>query len=446
MKTALCISVLLIIVVASMPSLADTTSSLSDQTWVVVSLLNQDPDPARAGDTVTIRFKVENLGGLEATDLSTELIQDYPFTVVNGEAVKNLSDLSGYQNGVNYITFEYTAKVDKDAVQGQYQLQLNYKFNNRPWDAITLPIDVVNKEFAQIIYIDKATISPGQETPMKFTITNIGSAPLQNLVFSWQEPTGAILPVYSSDTKYVKYLDVGKSIDLTYTVIADVNANPGLYQLNLILKYESTSNTTANSVTTRAGVFIGGGTDFDVAFSESTAGTTSLSVANTGNNPAQSVSVSIPSQPNFRVSGSNSAIIGNLDKGDYTLVSFPIVQNTLANFTGQRALRNQTASAFAQGAAGRAGADPNSLQVLIEYTDTTGTRRNVTKSVPIQFRTATTGTTGQTPTFSRQGSRSSFIGSSIFWILLIFIVAAGVFVFGTKSRRDKLLKLVHRRK
>jgi len=249
----------------------------------------------------------------------------------------------------------------------------------------------------------------------------------------------------------VKYLDVGKSIDLSYTVIADVNAKPGLYLLNLNLKYESTSNTTANSVTTRAGVFIGGETDFDVAFSESSAGTTSLSVANTGNNPAQSVSVSIPAQANFRVSGSNSAIIGNLDKGDYTLVSFPITQSAAMNFTGQqRTGRNQTAASFPQGLAGRTGADANSLQVLIEYTDTTGTRRNLTKSVQIQFRTATTGTTGTTSTtssFARQGSRSSgFIGSTFFWILLIIIVAAGVFVLGTKSRREKLLKLAHRRK
>jgi DNA polymerase III epsilon subunit-like protein len=78
---------------------------------------------------------------------------------------------------------------------------------------------------------------------------------------------------------------------------ADVNAKPGLYQLNLNLKTESLiGNASSSVISTKAGMFIGGETDFDVAFSESSAGQTSLSVANTGNNPAQSVSVKIPQQ------------------------------------------------------------------------------------------------------------------------------------------------------
>ena len=243
------------------------------------------------------------------------------------------------------------------------------------------------------------------------TITITGNAPLQNMVFSWSEPNGYILPVYSSDSKYVKYLDVDQSVDLTYTVIADVNAKPGLYQLNLVLKSDSVGgNSTSSTINTKAGIFIGGETDFDVAFSESSAGVTSLSVANIGNNPAQSVSVAIPNQQNFRVTGTSSSIVGNLDKGDYTIVSFQIAQAAAINFTG----RGQ-AGAGNQAAGGQAGqgfvrqnstaGNPNNLRVVIYYTDTTGQRQTVEKSVPINFRAAGT-TTGSTGTGTSPGSFS----------------------------------------
>jgi len=411
-----------------------------DSSVIKLTLLNQDPNPARAGDLVNLRFKVENSGGKSVEKLDIELIQDYPFTVVSGEAKKSISNLDAYQAGKNYLNIDYTVKIDKDAVQGQRQLQLKYSTNYGIWETVSFSVNIVSKEFAQIIYVDKAKLDPGKETDMKFTITNIGNAPLQNMIFSWQEPNGAILPVYSSDTKYVKYLDVGESVDLTYKVIADVNTKPGLYQLNLNLKSESVSNSTSNIISTKAGIFIGGETDFDVAFSESSAGQTSLSVANTGNNPAQSVSVKIPQQQLFRVAGSNSAIIGNLDKGDYTIVSFQIVQSGSMNFTGLKGQSSQQNSQGLRINISKGGINVNNggndLKVLIEYTDTTGERRSVEKNVPIQFRAVS----GQTTTINGRQTqqKSGFIGSVWFWVLII-VVVIGFFVLKNKTRRQKII-------
>jgi len=435
----------------------DTTST---SPLIRVTLLNQDPNPARAGDTVALRFKLENLGGSVAKNVSVELMQDYPFTVVSGPAIQYLDNLVADQTGQNYVISEYTVRIDKDVVQGQKELRLKYTYGgygNEAGITRTFNVNIVTNEFAQIIYVDKAKLEPGKETNLTFTILNVGNAPLQNLVFTWNEAAGAVLPVYSSNTKYVKYLDVGQSVDLTYTVIADVNADPGLYQLDLILNAESLTNATTSVITTKTGVFVGGETDFDVAFSESSAGTTSLSIANIGNNPAQSVSVIIPQQRNFRVSGSSSAIIGNLDKGEYTLVSFQIVSASASNFSGtgqqmsrqpattqgsRNQLMNGTTTRFNDTAT--TNDNPNSLNVLIEYTDTTGERQTVTKSVPIQFRSiATSETTGA----SRP--QSGFIGGNVFWLLIIlavFILLAALWIFRNKARREKILGLFGKRK
>ena len=86
-------------------------------------------------------------------------------------------------------------------------------------------------------------------------------------------------------------------------------------------------------------MYVGGETDFDVAFSGSANGQTSFSVSNIGSVGASSVTVNIPKQLGWRVSGSDSAIIGNLDKGDYTIASFNLQSTAFvagtADSTGQ---------------------------------------------------------------------------------------------------------------
>src|SRR5690606_38673389 len=64
--------------------------------------------------------------------------------------------------------------------------------------------------------------------------------------------------------------------------------------------------------------------DFDIAYMEKNLeGAYTFSVSNIGNNAANSVKVSIPQQANWTVTdGSNSVVLGNLQKGDYTIADF----------------------------------------------------------------------------------------------------------------------------
>ncbi len=409
-----------------------------------VALLNQDPNPARAGDTLELRLIVENVGGGSVENVQVEALQEYPFTVIDAHALQNLGKLYGYQTDKNYFNIGYKLKVDKDAVNGEHEIKVRYTTDGINWVTSSFSIDIKSKEFAQIIYLDKAKIEPGKETEMKFTITNIGNAPLQNLIFSWSEPNGVILPVYSDDTKYIKYLDIGKSVDLKFTVIADVNAKPGLYKLDLILNSESLRNFTINTIKTRAGVFVGGETDFDVAFSESTQGQTSLSVANTGNTPALSVSVRIPEQNSFRVTGSNSAIIGNLDKGDYTIVSFQINQGGMGNATGARMRQSsQNSQNQNQNFAGRS----NNLKVVIDYTDTTGERRSIEKNLPIQFRTSSAGSASgsQNGQFQRARQTAFWQSKAFYAPVIIAILVLGFIIYRKKGWRLGLMEAVKKK-
>ena len=427
MKKMLILSLVIMLMVSIVNAQSESPS-------IKITVLNYDPSPARAGDTVELRLRVENTGGGVVENLELELVENFPFTVIDGEALQCFGTLYAYQTVKNYINTKYRVKIDKDAVKGQHELKIRYRYGKGNWVTSSFNLDVTSKEFAQIIYLDKSKLDPGKETEMKFTITNIGSAPLQNMVFSWSEADGIVLPVFSDDTKYIKYLDIGDSAELVYIVIADVNAQPGLYQLDLNLKYESLQNTTSTVIKTKAGVLVGGETDFDLAFSESSQGQTSLSVANIGNNPALSVSVKIPEQDSFRVIGSTSSIIGNLDKGDYTIVSFQIAPRRTQENRGQ-----DSGERFSGGS--------NNLDVMIEYTDTTGERRSIKKNIPIQFRSigggeGTAGFSGGQ--FQRHDQTSFFKSKGFFFIVAIGIL--GLFLFSKKGLRDKVLDAVKRKK
>ena len=117
-----------------------------------------------------------------------------------------------------------------------------------------------------------------------------------------------------------------------------------------------------------AGLFVGGSTDFDVSFSESSQGQTSLSVANVGNNIAYAVKVSIPEQDGYKVSGSSSTIVGNLEKGDYTIASFN-VESTQAQGGNAGTQSGSTKSSVAAGNSTVASISGDPLKVQIGYTD-----------------------------------------------------------------------------
>ncbi|MCH8329685.1 MAG: LPXTG cell wall anchor domain-containing protein [Nanoarchaeota archaeon] len=90
----------------------------------------------------------------------------------------------------------------------------------------------------------------------------------------------------------------------------------------------------------------------------------------------------------------------------------------------------------------------NDLEVVIEYTDTTGERRSIEKTVPIQFRAGGGGgTTGFSGGQLHQGQQT---GSSklkgILITVLVVVVGLGFYFYKKKKLRDKIQDIVKRKK
>ncbi|AKB17822.1 MULTISPECIES: COG1361 S-layer family protein [unclassified Methanosarcina] len=435
------ILMLLILLLLIIPLTAGTAlaSRLIDSSSIQVSLTNQNPDAARPGEPVELTVSVQNVGNNDLEDIVIEITPEYPFSKVSGEALKkDISYLNARQDEDSAGVLKFKLMTDSNASEGTYEIDITTtaksggSSSSSPVTTTkTVKLEVRGKEYAQIVTINKANIDVAKEEPLEFIITNTGNSPLKNMVISWKDPKGVILPVYSDNTKYIKYLEPGDSVTVAYSVMADVNAVPGLYTLDINLTFEDYDSNIKNIKTT-AGLFVGGETDFDVSFSESDVGEISLSVANVGNNMAYSVKVSVPKQEGYRVTGSSSTIVGNLEKGDYTITTFNVMGTQAANQDTEPSERRAAAAPGNESPTSRT--DP-SLKVRIEYTDARGERITVDKDVAVQM-TASAGTTG-TGGRSRATGFNSSLSSYLIYIVVIVVAGAGVVLY----RRKKLEKI-----
>lgn len=437
--------IILLLVLSAYLPVANAASA--DAVGLSVYMINQDPDPATSGNTVDVRLGVVNLGGAQANNVIIEAVQDYPFTLVPGEDAQQKINVQGYQGQYDNSTkiVKYTMNVDKNTAAGTYSFKVKYYQEGSDSFIIQqIPIDVRSKVNAEVVVIDKTTLIPGTQTGLTFTVTNVGNSPLKDLAFSWDNTDKVLLPVGSDNTKYINYLDAGNSTDLEYQVIPDTNADPGLYQLNLHLSYQDPITNQQRNITTTAGIYVGGGTDFDVAFSESSSGATSFTVANIGSNPASSVSISIPPQKGWTVSGSNSMIIGNLNKGDYTVASFNLQSPATSNRTGMGA-RNFTGSAATGSRTGApaqfngnfpSNSTSDTVTMDIAYTNTMGQRQTVEKQVKVNLQgssgsstTALSRRTAQPSTFSKY--KWYFVA-----VIVIILLIVGFRIYRNKKKNE----------
>jgi hypothetical protein len=433
---------LLLILLILSPIAHASAATYVDASGLSVDIISQTPNPARPGETVELTLSVQNFGNEDLYNIVATAQPEYPFSQVNGEPLtKEISYLNARQDEDDAATIKFKFKVDSDAPAGIYELDIITKDSTDYLNSIkttTLDVEVRGKEYAQIVTISKSNIDFATEEQLDFVVTNTGSSPLKNMKMSWEDTTGTILPVYSDNTKYINYLAANESMTVSYIVMADVNADPGLYKLDITLEVED-YNSNVSTISTTAGLFVGGGTDFDVAFSDNSDGEASFSIANIGNNEAYSVKVSIPEQDGYTVSGSSSSIVGNLEKGDYTIASFAVSQQGAGGIT-DNANGGQGGDAISSAASTNASTN-NDLKVLIEYTDSAGQRNSVEKSVQLSLNSTSS---------AMNTSPSSPNYVSI--ILVLVILASGYVVYYRRKHGEnpaivrKLGSLVHYRK
>lgn len=156
-------------------------------------------------------------------------------------------------------------------------------------------------------------------------------------------------------------------------------------------------------------------TDFDAVVQEVVGSEVSIALANTGKYTANSIIVRIPEQDGFKVVGTDGQMVGNLDSGDYTLVSFEIMSGAQAN-----------------------GGD---LGFDIHYTDTLGERRVVNFELPLKLM-ASSDNGGMVPGSNKSTAQQPDNGIDwTFWIIIVVIFGVGIVLY--KKYSEQIWEFYH---
>jgi hypothetical protein len=218
------------------------------------------------------------------------------------------------------------------------------------------------------------------------------------------------LDLSSPSTKDYISLEAGERITLKYKIKVDASAAPDDYEVNFHIQapnqfsYDYFFNLEVDDVTSK----------FDVAIDEISEEGVSVALSNTGKNTANSITVRIPEQESFEVLGLPSNIIGNLNSGDYTILTTQI--------------------------APRAEGETLTLFMEIDYTDTIGNRRTETREVAIPMTTQTVKGFNALENYIETGRKASDEGegtSGWFYVTVIIIVAWGIFYWKHRKKHKR---------
>ncbi len=250
-----------------------------------------------------------------------------------------------------------------------------------------------------------APANPGEYIDLWIQAQNLGPTAARNATFILESDYPFSLDPGASSV--YSFSNLGTTpVLLHYKVKVDENAVSGVNGLNL--EYSDNNLNNIYLVKTFNITIENAQTSFDLVLQDSTSSQISLAIANTGENTANSMIVKIPDQEGFSLTGTNGQMVGNLDAGDYTLVSFD----------GAATMRSN-----------------GKLEVEIDYTDSIGVRRTVYKNVTISSSSASSYATMNSTSF-----RGNFTGAGSFspgsfgmrsrnttsWIVYVIIIVVGI--------------------
>jgi len=391
---------------------------------LTLDLLNQDPDPVKPGEVLEIRLSIQNTGYEDLENCVIEIKPEYPFKALTGETlVKNVGTLGKRYEDTRQKVVKFKLGLENNVNEGKYPLKV-YIYTTKDNSRLTLTkefdIEIDSESNAEIEYISVEKMVPGQKTNLVFGIKNVGNSPLKNAMFSWDCTNDVILPVGSSNVKHINLIDIGDTANVSFEVLTNVNTKPGLYKLDMVLTYDdieelqtiteagTVENQKRKEIKSKAGIYIGGTTDFDIAFMErSPTGDYTFTVSNIGNNAANSVKISIPLQANWTVAdgSSNSVVLGNLQKGD----------NTIADFSLKPAAMEKELP----------------IKFEISYTSNDGIRQTVERELPLY-------SSSFTPLAESDESGGSNSSSLKYIGLAILACVAGAVIYKKRQKKIKM--------
>jgi hypothetical protein len=423
-KTALMAIVIAMIVIL----VASFSSAQSSTTFpqIRVTLINQEPDPVAPGNTVDVRFRIENEGSDSAADVQIKLVPTYPFSFYGNESgTKSIGSISGYQTGEDGIKEKWKLFVDSNAATGDNTIEFWYKTRDGVWTkAGDYTLSVKSREAVlaiNTINTDPANIVPGTMTKISFVLENLADNNLReiklNLGILTQVSTATAVtyrelpftPIGSGNEKTLKILTPGKSAEVSFDIFTDADAESKVYKVPYTLTYsdESGTNFTSEGI---VGLLVESDPDLSVnidkteIYQAGAKGIVEIKIVNKGFSGIKFLDVTLNDGNDFEILSNHEVYIGKLDSDDYETAEYTLIVSSSAK-------------------------DQITLPLHVEYRDANG--QLYTKDLPMELKLYSGAELKQ-----RTNGKSSPLTGIIIVVLLVVI---GVIIY-RKVRKGKKKK------
>lgn len=311
--------------------------SVSDSAFIIITLVNQEPDPVAPGEKLELRFRVENRGTAQANDVSLQLVPEFPFSADEREQTKEIGSLAGRQIGRDAVIARFLLTVDASAGSGVNPIRLRYKTATQGWISIeTFNITVGQRDLPIAIASVEATpeiIIPGNKSTISISLANMGTAEALNvrvrLNFTDSLP---FFPYGSTNERFIQRISPGKKAEAGFEVIASPSAKSAIYRIPMSLTYMDGSGNNYTVAGQSFSLTVGSRPQIKAAavgteiFRLNERKTVTLEIINDGLTDIKFLTARLakPEQGQYDVLSPQSAYIGEIDSGDSETVSYDI--------------------------------------------------------------------------------------------------------------------------
>jgi len=325
-------------------------SAFAQISGVRVSLISQNPDPVGPGETLELRWQVENYGSKTAENVIFEILPGYPFSLEPGvSAVTNIGSITASQTGADAVTVFYRLQVDPGALPGDDEINLRYSPDGGSTWVILDPFDLRIASHTKTLSLDSVIVTPerlrpGERAIIVITLKNNANEVLKDIKVklnfisiveggtTLQYSELPFAPVGSSNEMAIAQISPGKTADITFTIIVSGDANSEVYKVPLLLTYKDKAENkySTDETTTFLGLVVDSEPEYTLALKDTdvyTAGSTGdvvISLSNIGPSEIKYLSLELLDGEHYDVISPPVEYVGNLESDDFETAEFTI--------------------------------------------------------------------------------------------------------------------------
>ena len=228
-----------------------------------ITMVNQDPDPVRAGEVVEVRFKIENLWTTPEDEVVFEILPEYPFTLYSGETVRRLGRPIGRVNPEEATILDFKLRVDHLAVDGDHEIKLALTKGKAQWFYDNqFFIDIEQEEINLRPYVRSSElVTAGNKGMITIELANAGESDIKFLEMQLL-PSESYKLLSTSDYVYLGDLDSDDTESEDFSIYVEKDMNTVKIPIQVFYEvydtnYEETFDLSLNLLTEKEATKVG---------------------------------------------------------------------------------------------------------------------------------------------------------------------------------------------